>query len=137
MESARDFGDLHVELGADHVALAEIRRPPNNFFDLALIASLADALESLDAALVLAPDDVQATRALFEAQLRSGDNLAAARLAERTMERRPEHPLGHFLLAVVMERDGADEDADAEMENDPAESEDQFRSCGCRHHRRR
>lgn len=69
------------------------------------------ALESLGAALALAPDDVQATRALFEAQLRSGDNLAAAGLAERTMQRRPEHPLGHFLLAVVMERDGADEDA--------------------------
>lgn len=43
------FGDVHVELGEDHVAVAEIRRPPNNFFDRALVASLADAFERLDA----------------------------------------------------------------------------------------
>jgi 2-(1,2-epoxy-1,2-dihydrophenyl)acetyl-CoA isomerase len=43
------FGDAHVELGEDHVAVAEIRRPPNNFFDRDLISSLADAFEALDA----------------------------------------------------------------------------------------
>jgi enoyl-CoA hydratase/carnithine racemase len=43
------FGDLAVELGDDFVAIAEIRRAPNNFFDQALIASLADAFEKLDA----------------------------------------------------------------------------------------
>src|ERR1700752_2068632 len=43
------FGDVSVELGDDFVAVAEIRRPPNNFFDQALIASLADAFEALDA----------------------------------------------------------------------------------------
>ena len=43
------FGDLVVELGDDFVAVAEIRRAPNNFFDQAVIASLADALEKLDA----------------------------------------------------------------------------------------
>ncbi len=43
------FGDLHVSLGDDFVALAEIRRPPNNFFDRALIADLAEAFEGLDA----------------------------------------------------------------------------------------
>ena len=43
------YGDVHVDLAADFVATAEIRRPPNNFFDLELIASLCDAFESLDA----------------------------------------------------------------------------------------
>src|SRR4029453_15320300 len=43
------FGDLAVELGDAFVAIAEIRRAPNNFFDQALIASLADAFEKLDA----------------------------------------------------------------------------------------
>ncbi len=43
------FGDVVVELGSDHVALAEIRRPPNNFFDLALIDDIAEAFERLDA----------------------------------------------------------------------------------------
>ena len=43
------FGDVEVTLGSGFVALAEIRRPPNNFFDRPLIASLADAFEGLDA----------------------------------------------------------------------------------------
>lgn len=42
------YGDLHVTIGDDHVATAEIRRPPNNFFDLALIDSLAEAFGALD-----------------------------------------------------------------------------------------
>jgi enoyl-CoA hydratase/carnithine racemase len=43
------FGDLHVMIDDDYVATAEIRRPPNNFFDLALIDSLAEAFTALDA----------------------------------------------------------------------------------------
>ena len=43
------FGDVNVEVEGDFVATVEIRRPPNNFFDGALIGSLADAFESLDA----------------------------------------------------------------------------------------
>jgi enoyl-CoA hydratase/carnithine racemase len=42
------FKDIGVEI-AGHVALIEIRRPPNNFFDIALIREIADALEALDA----------------------------------------------------------------------------------------
>ena len=52
------FKDIGVDK-TGHVALVEIRRPPNNFFDVALIRELADAFETLDAdpdcrALVLA-----------------------------------------------------------------------------------
>jgi len=43
------FGDVHVDLADDHVARAEIRRPPHNYFDLHLIGSLAEAFEALDA----------------------------------------------------------------------------------------
>ena len=54
------YGDVEISL-ADHVATAEIQRPPNNFFDTALIQSLADAFEALDEdmdcrAIVLAAD---------------------------------------------------------------------------------
>jgi enoyl-CoA hydratase/carnithine racemase len=42
------YGDVHVDLHDDHVAELELRRPPDNFFDRALIAQLADALEALD-----------------------------------------------------------------------------------------
>ncbi|MEB3034406.1 enoyl-CoA hydratase/isomerase family protein [[Mycobacterium] nativiensis] len=39
--------DVTVEL-TGHVATVEIHRPPNNFFDTALIAALADAYDRLD-----------------------------------------------------------------------------------------
>jgi enoyl-CoA hydratase/carnithine racemase len=51
----KDFGDLTVSVGDDLVATAEIRRAPDNFFDAALIAGLADAYEWLDSR-----DDVRA-----------------------------------------------------------------------------
>ena len=41
------FKDIAVEK-INHVALIEIRRPPNNFFDIALIQEIAGALEALD-----------------------------------------------------------------------------------------
>jgi enoyl-CoA hydratase/carnithine racemase len=41
------FKDIAVET-TGHVALIEIRRPPNNFFDIALIKEIAGALETLD-----------------------------------------------------------------------------------------
>ncbi len=43
----QQYGDVSVEVGADRVAEVEIHRPPNNFFDVALIRSLADAYEAL------------------------------------------------------------------------------------------
>ncbi len=42
------FGDATVELSKDYVATVEIHRPPHNYFDDALIRSLADAFETLD-----------------------------------------------------------------------------------------
>ncbi len=48
MTNLGTFGDLHVTIGDDFVATAEIRRPPNNFFDLDLIESMAAALNAVD-----------------------------------------------------------------------------------------
>ena len=42
------YGDVAVTRQG-HVAILEIQRPPNNFFDVALINSLGDALDALDA----------------------------------------------------------------------------------------
>jgi enoyl-CoA hydratase/carnithine racemase len=42
------FGDVSVAVGGDLVATVELHRPPNNHFDLALVRSLADAMEALD-----------------------------------------------------------------------------------------
>jgi 2-(1,2-epoxy-1,2-dihydrophenyl)acetyl-CoA isomerase len=46
--ASREFGDVTAAVGDDHVAVTEIRRPPDNFFDAGLIASLADAYEWLE-----------------------------------------------------------------------------------------
>ncbi len=43
------YGDVFVSPGEHHVAIVEIGRPPDNFFDSELIGSLADAIEDLDA----------------------------------------------------------------------------------------
>lgn len=44
------FGDVDVSVDpSTFVATVEMRRPPNNFFDVGLIRSLAEAYESLDA----------------------------------------------------------------------------------------
>ncbi len=43
------FGDVALCVDEDFVATAEIQRPPHNYFDGALIGSLADANEALDA----------------------------------------------------------------------------------------
>jgi len=48
MSSLPSTTELGIEL-AEHVATVEIRRPPHNFFDLALIRALAEAFEALDA----------------------------------------------------------------------------------------
>lgn len=49
MKEFGTWGDVSAELGDDFVASLQIHRPPNNFFDQALISSLADAVEALDA----------------------------------------------------------------------------------------
>lgn len=41
------FGDVSVTMDG-HVAIVEIQRPPNNFFDHTLICNLADAFDELD-----------------------------------------------------------------------------------------
>lgn len=43
-----DDADLGVSLGPDFVATVEIRRPPENYFDVALIEALGVALAGLD-----------------------------------------------------------------------------------------
>jgi 2-(1,2-epoxy-1,2-dihydrophenyl)acetyl-CoA isomerase len=48
MNGFHRYGDVSVTAGEDLVAAVELHRPPNNHFDLALIASLADAFEAID-----------------------------------------------------------------------------------------
>ena len=41
-------GDVAVEVSPGYVATVELRRPPDNFFDVAMIRALADAYQALD-----------------------------------------------------------------------------------------
>ncbi len=43
------FGVVSVEVDQNHVALVEVQTPPNNFFSLSMLGSLADAFEAVDA----------------------------------------------------------------------------------------
>lgn len=43
------FGEVAVQVGPDHIAEVELRRPPNNFVSIALLHELANAYEALDA----------------------------------------------------------------------------------------
>jgi enoyl-CoA hydratase/carnithine racemase len=49
VSAAEVFGDVDVRLAESGVATVTIHRPPDNWFDVALIASIADAYERLDA----------------------------------------------------------------------------------------
>lgn len=48
MTSGQAAGDVGVDIGDDFVATVELRRPPENYFDVAMIRALADAYATLD-----------------------------------------------------------------------------------------
>lgn len=43
------FGVVSLEVDQNHVAVVEVQTPPNNFFSLSMLGSLADAFEAVDA----------------------------------------------------------------------------------------
>jgi enoyl-CoA hydratase/carnithine racemase len=45
---SRQHGDVSITIDEHYVATVELHRPPNSFFDVGLIRSLADGYESLD-----------------------------------------------------------------------------------------
>lgn len=92
------FKDIAVER-TGHVALIEIRRPPNNFFDIALIQEIADALEALD-------NDVECRAVVLAAQGKAfcaganfGDGSAFNKEGQRSDER--DAVVGHLYLEAV------------------------------------
>ena len=49
IDDAPRYGDVSIAVNeTDHVATAEIHRPPHNFFDHQLIKDLADTFNALD-----------------------------------------------------------------------------------------
>jgi enoyl-CoA hydratase/carnithine racemase len=92
------FKDIGVETSG-FVSLIEIRRPPNNFFDIALIHEIAGALEALDQdagcrAVVLASQGKA-----FCAGANFGDGSALDRAGQRPGEQA--QPVGHLYIEAV------------------------------------
>lgn len=82
-----------------------------------------EARDALEQAWQLDPKGARTTRGYVEVLLRADDVPAAAAIVEGFMSARPEHPLGPFLFAWTLERDGEDEQAieqyQAALERDP------------------
>jgi len=92
------YKDIGVQLSG-HVATIEIQRPPNNFFDVVLINSIADALEALDAddkcrAVVLAAQGKS-----FCAGANFGDGSTLDKQGQRPGEEMA--PIGHLYMQAV------------------------------------
>src|SRR5690349_3861391 len=93
-----NYPDIGVEL-TGHVATIEIQRPPNNFFDVVLINSIADALQDLDKnnqcrAVVLA-----AQGKAFCAGANFGDGSTLDKSGQRPGEAMA--PIGHIYIQAV------------------------------------
>ena len=84
MALQNQYGDVAVTRLDGHVVQCEIKRPPNNFFDIALISDLSDCFEAIDEdkdirAIVLCSDGKH-----FCAGANFGSNERAAELEKRT-----------------------------------------------------
>jgi len=91
------FKDIGVEKSG-RVALVEIRRPPHNFFDVALIQELASALEALD-------DDIGCRAVVLASQGKSfcaganfGDGSTLDKAGQRPGELNREAAVQHLYL---------------------------------------
>ena len=93
-----EYKDIGVDI-ANFVGTVEIRRPPNNFFDLSLINQIADAFEELDAtdkcrAIVLAAQGKS-----FCAGANFGDGSTLDKSGQRPGE--ASSPVSHLYMQAV------------------------------------
>jgi len=94
------FRDIGVEKSR-HVALIEIRRPPNNFFDIALIQEIAGALEALDADAECRAVVLAAQGKAFCAGANFGDGGTLDKDGQRPAELNREKAVQHLYLEAV------------------------------------
>jgi len=93
-----EYQDIGVELSG-HVGTIEIRKPPHNFFDIALINQIGDALEAFDR-------DGQCRAVVLAAQGKSfcaGANFGDGSTLNREGQRPGEAmtPIGHIYIQAV------------------------------------
>ena len=91
------FKDIGVDTHG-HVALIEIRRPPNNFFDIALIQEIASALEAFDEAPAIRAVVLAAQGKAFCAGANFGDVSTLDKEGQRPGELNRESAVRHLYL---------------------------------------
>jgi enoyl-CoA hydratase/carnithine racemase len=91
------FNDIGVDTHG-HVALIEIRRPPNNFFDIALIQEIASALEALDETSDIRAVVLAAQGKAFCAGANFGDGSTLDKEGQRPGELNREAAVKHLYL---------------------------------------
>ncbi len=97
-----EYKDIGVTL-SDFVATVEIRKPPHNFFDIALINEIADALEALDADETCRAVVLAAQGKSFCAGANFGDGSSLDKSGQRPGE--ASSPVSHlYMLAVRLLR---------------------------------
>ena len=94
------FKDIAVEK-TGHVALIEIRRPPNNFFDIALIQEIAGALEALDEDAECRAVVLAAQGKAFCAGANFGDGSTLDKDGQRPGERNRDAAVQHLYLEAI------------------------------------
>jgi enoyl-CoA hydratase/carnithine racemase len=94
------FKDIAVEQ-TGHVALIEIRRPPNNYFDVALIQEIAAALEALDAEVNCRAVVLAAQGKAFCAGANFGDGSTLDQDGQRPGELNRDKAIQHLYLEAV------------------------------------
>src|SRR3954453_15756942 len=92
------FTDIGVDI-ANFVGTVEIRRPPNNFFDLSLINQIADAFEELDATDRCRAVGLAAQGKSFCAGANLGDGTTLDKSGQRPGE--ASSPVSHLYMQAV------------------------------------
>ena len=92
------YKDIAVEK-TGHVALIEIRRPPNNFFDIVLIQEISSALEALDGDIDCRAVVLAAQGKAFCAGANFGDGSAFNKEGQRPEDR--DAVVGHLYLEAL------------------------------------
>jgi enoyl-CoA hydratase/carnithine racemase len=92
------MSDIGIEKSG-HVALVEIRRPPNNFFDIPLIREIADAFETFDEDVYIRAVVLAAQGKAFCAGANFGDGSTLDAHGRRPNE--PVQGSRHFMLRAT------------------------------------
>src|SRR4030081_1511991 len=97
-ENHMAYRDIGVDI-AGFVATIEIRRPPHNFFDVALINEIADALDALDADVACRAVVLAAQGKSFCAGANFGDGSTLDKSGQRPGE--ASSPVSHLYMQAV------------------------------------